>query len=104
MQTQVTARHVDISPRLRDYAEERASKLTRYFDNIISAHIILSQNNTPAEDKTAEINLDVSQKRLSAENAASTHEDAIDACVDNLRRQLQKHKAQLRSHDKDFHR
>lgn len=104
MQTQVTARHVDVSPRLRQYAEERVQKLQRFYDDIVSAHVILSKNNAPAEDKTAEINIDVYQKRLSAENAASSHEDAIKACVDNLTRQIKKYKAQLRSTDKDAHR
>jgi putative sigma-54 modulation protein len=104
MQTQITGRHVDITPALRDYIDQRLGKLQRIFDNIISAHVILGTNNAPAEDKTAEINLDVSQTRLSADDAAPTHEEAVRLCVDHLRRQLKKHKAQLRSYDKDSHR
>lgn len=105
MQTQITARHdVELTPELRDYIGERLDKLQRYYDNIISAHIILSEKNSPASNKAAEINLDVYQKRLSAEDAASTHEEAINQCVDHLRRQLKRYKAKLRSTDKDAHR
>lgn len=104
MQTQITARHVDLHPDLRDHVENRLAKLLRFYDGIINAHVILGESNAPSGEKTAEINIDVYQKRLSAEDAASTHEQAINQCVDHLRRQLKKYKARLRSTDKDAHR
>jgi putative sigma-54 modulation protein len=103
-QTQITTRHVDVSDRVREYAEERTAKLEKFFDNIIDAHVILSEDNSPASNKTAEININVYQKQLSAEDSASTHEEAINLCVDHLRRQLEKYKSKLRSRDKDAHR
>jgi putative sigma-54 modulation protein len=103
-QTQITTRHVDVSDRIRQYAEDRTAKLEQFYDGIVSAHVILSKDNSPAEQKTAEINIDVYQKRLSAEDSASTHEEAINLCVDHLRRQLEKYKAKLRDKDKDAHR
>lgn len=102
--TQITARHVDVSDRVRQYAEDRTSKLEKFYDGIIDAHVILGEDNSPAEEKTAEINVSVYQKQLSAEDSASTHEEAINLCVDHLRRQLEKYKAKLRSKDKDAHR
>ncbi len=104
MQNQITARHFDLYPDLRDHVDSQLSKLERYYDGIINAHVILGESNAPSGHKTAEINIDVYQKRLSAEDAASTHEQAITQCVDHLRRQLKKYKAQLRSTDKDAHR
>jgi putative sigma-54 modulation protein len=100
---QVTARHVDISDRVRQYAIDRTQKLERYYDGIVSAHVILSKDNSPAENKTAEINIDVYQKRLSATDKGETYDKAINQCVDALRRQLEKYKSQLRSTDKDAH-
>lgn len=102
--TQITVRHVDVSDRVRQYAEDRTSKLEKFYDGIIDAHVILGEDNSPAEEKTAEINVSVYQKQLSAEDSASTHEEAINLCVDHLRRQLEKYKAKLRSKDKDAHR
>jgi putative sigma-54 modulation protein len=104
IQTQITTRHVDVSDRVREYAEERTDKLEQFYDGIVSAHVILGEDNSPAEKKTAEINIDVYQKRLSAEDSASTHQEAINLCVDHLRRQLEKYKAKLRSTDQDVHR
>jgi putative sigma-54 modulation protein len=104
LQVQTTARHVDVSDTVREYAEKRTRKLERFYDGIVDAHVILGKDNSPAENKTVEINIDVYQKRLSADDAASTYEQAINQCVDALRRQLEKYKAQLRSTDKDAHR
>jgi putative sigma-54 modulation protein len=103
-QTQITSRHIDVSDRIRQYADDRTAKLEQFYDGIVSAHVILGEDNSPAENKTAEINIDVYQKRLSAEDSASTHEEAINLCVDHLRRQLEKYKAKLRDKNKDAHR
>lgn len=103
-QTQVTARHVDVSDRVYEYAQNRTQKLEQFYDGIVSAHVILSEDNSPAENKTAEINIEVYQKRLSADDSADTHEQAINLCIDHLRRQLEKYKSNLRSKDKDAHR
>jgi putative sigma-54 modulation protein len=104
IQTQITTRHVDVSDRVRQYADDRTGKLEQFYDGIVNAHVILGEDNSPAAEKTAEINIDVYQKRLSAEDSASTHEEAINMCVDHLRRQLEKYKSNLRSTTKDVHR
>ncbi len=103
-QTQITTRHVDVSDRVRQYAEDRTAKLEQFYDGIIDAHVILGEDNSPASNKTAEININVYQKQLSADDSASTHEEAINQCVDHLRRQLEKYKAKLRDKNKDAHR
>lgn len=103
-QTQVTTRHVDVSDRVYEYARDRTAKLEKFYDGIVSAHVILGEDNSPAQQKTAEINIEVYRKRLSADDSASSHEEAINLCVDHLRRQLEKYKSKLRSTDKDAHR
>jgi putative sigma-54 modulation protein len=103
-QTQVTTRHVDVSDRVREHARSRTAKLEQFYDGIVSAHVILGEDNSPAENKTAQINIEVYQKQLSAGDSGSSHEEAINLCVDQLRRQLEKYKSKLRSKDKDAHR
>lgn len=98
---QVTARHFDASPALRDHAVKRLEKLERFYDGIIDAHIVLDADGGPPDDKTAEITLGVYQKRLSASSTASTHEEAIDNCAEGLRRQLKTYKGKLHSTDQD---
>ena len=103
MQKQITARHFEASPTLRTYADERLDRLERYYDGITDAHIVLFEDGNQS-DKMAEITLNVYRQRLSARNAASSHEEAIDQCVDGLRRQLLKYKSKLRRKDRDEHR
>jgi len=101
MQTQITVRHFDASPELRDYAIDRLSKLERYYDGITDAHIILTHD---ATIKAAEISLNVYRHRLAAHDEATTHEEAIDRCIERLRKQILRYKSKLRSVRKDSHR
>lgn len=104
MQTQITVRRFEATPDLRTYATERLEKLKRYYDGITDAHVVLSDDTTPSNGKSVEIVLNVYRQTLSAKDSAATHEEAIDHCVERLRRQLVKYKDKLRSTDKDFQR
>ena len=104
MQTQITVRHFDATDTLRTYAAEKLTKLDKLYDGITDAHIVLSDDSTPANGKSAEIVLNVRRQTLSARNSASSHEEAIDQCVDRLRRQLVRYKDKLKSTDKDYQR
>lgn len=104
MQKQITARHFDATSTLRTYADQSLNKLERYYDGITDAHIILTEDGTSQANKRAEITLNVYRQRLSAHDAAATHEEAIDHCVEGLRRQLLKYKSKLRRKDRNEHR
>lgn len=104
MQTQITVRHFDATPQLRDYASQKLGKLERYYDGITDAHVILSDDSSPANGKSVEINLNVFRQTLTARDSADTHEEAVDHCVERLRRQLMRYKAKLKSTDKEFQR
>lgn len=43
MKIAITARHFDLTPPLRDFVEERVSKLDRYLNGMIEGEIILSR-------------------------------------------------------------
>ncbi len=103
MQTQITARHFDADPTLKEYAESRLAKLERFYDGITEARIILGEDGRPGTSKSAEVVVHVYQQTLSAASNGSTHEDAIDQCVKAVGRQIKKYKAKLRSTDKDYH-
>jgi len=102
MEAQITARHFEANAALRDYASEKLKKLERYYDGIMEARVVLSEDGGPAAGKSAEIIVHVYQKTLSANSQGVSHEDAIDNCVKALRRQIKKYKAKLRSTDKDY--
>lgn len=100
MQTTITARHFTASPALRQYASARLNRLEKYYDGITDARVVLHQN---ALTKRAEITLRVYRQRLSAQDGAQTYEEAIDQCVERLRKQLIRYKDKLRSTKKDVH-
>ena len=102
MQTQITARHFEANPSLRDYATNKLSTLERYYDGITEARVVLSDDGGPAANKSAEVVVRVYQQTLSANGQGVSHEEAIDRCMSALRRQIKKYKAKLRSTDKDY--
>ena len=104
MQTQITARHFEARPALREYAASRLARLERFYDGITDAHVILSTDGDVSAEKSAEISLGVYRQRLTAQKTAATHEDAIDACVERLRRQILRYKSKLRRPDKRYQR
>lgn len=102
MQTQITARHFSADEALKEYASKKIRKLERYYDGITDARVVLGEDGGAGSSKSAEIVVHVYQQTLSAAAEGATHEDAVDQCVDALRRQIKKYKAKLRSKDKDY--
>lgn len=97
METRITARHFKASPKLHEYISKRMGKLERFYDGITDAHVILHNKNGHLDHKIAEITINVYRQKLTAQHTAGTLEEAIDECVDRLRRKLLKYKSKLRS-------
>jgi putative sigma-54 modulation protein len=104
MRTEITFRHFDSVPALKDHASKRLAKLTRFYDGITDARVVLDVEPIEATRKSVEISLAVYRQTLTAREYAETHEEAINRCVSQLRRQILKYKDKLRSIDKDVHR
>ena len=101
MTTEVTFRHFESEPTLRDHAIEKIQKLTRYYDGITSAHVVLDVEQHDIEQKIVEISLGVFKQTLTAKDVAETHELAINRCVSQLRRQIIRYKDRKRAVDRD---
>lgn len=89
MQINISGHHLDITDALRDYVNEKFTKLERHFDNITSIQVIL----TP-EPKThkAESTIRLGGGELFATAEAEDMYAAIDRLTDKLDRQILKHK------------
>jgi putative sigma-54 modulation protein len=89
MQINISGHHLDITDALRDYVNEKFSKLERHFDNITSIQVILSP-----EPKThkAESTIRLGGGELFATAEAEDMYAAIDKLTDKLDRQILKHK------------
>jgi len=92
MQISVTGHHMEITPALRTYVENKLNRLERHFENMSNIHVVLS---VEKERQKAEATVHLNRGNIFAD---SQHEDmyaAIDALVDKLDRQVKKHKEKL---------
>jgi putative sigma-54 modulation protein len=95
MQIQITGHHLDITPALRSYIEEKLTRLERHFDHMTAVHVVLT---VEKERQKAEATLQANRANLFAN---AEHDDmyaAVDDMLDKLDRQLKKHKEKLTDH------
>ena len=92
MKVLFTARHFTASQRFQDYSEESVSKLEKYFDAIHECNVIASPHESPETPQQIEISLKIPGTTLIVKEASDSYETAILKSVDNLKRQLIKHK------------
>ena len=97
MHIQITARQFKAGEDLREHITRRVNKLSQFYDGITDVHVVLSMDQPAHDHKYAEITAHVYRQTLSAHDEGSTHEEAVDRCVDHLRKQLLRYKAKLRS-------
>ncbi|GAA5523970.1 ribosome hibernation promoting factor [Microbulbifer aestuariivivens] len=95
MQINISGRHLDVSPALRDYCLEKMDKLVHHNDLITTAQVTLSIDR---EVQRAEALMHVNGSEVFANSEADDMYAAIDGLTDKLDRQLLKHKEKLRKH------
>ncbi len=98
MNLNLTGRHLEITPAIREHVLGKLDKVKRHFDNVIDINVILSVDKLVQK---AEANVHVSGKNIFAETSDDNLYVAIDALVDSLDRQVLKHKGKHieRRHD-----
>lgn len=95
MKTTFTARHFHASERLQAHAHETVAKLSRFWDAALEADIVLEPDDDIDHPQRATVTVQVSKAVLVATERAKTYEIALNEAVDNLKRQLIKHKEKL---------
>lgn len=93
MNVSTTARHYDLAPALKDYAEGKVKNLKRYFDHIVNAHVIFSLEKYRHR---VEITLHVNGRDFISVEESDDMYAAVDGSVDKLERQLRRHKGKVR--------
>ena len=91
----VASRHMDVSPALKAYAEEKAGKLTKYYDRIQEVEVVFDANK---DHTSVEFIVNAEHKNM----FVAHHNDGdayagVDACFDKLERQLSDHKKKVRN-------
>jgi len=95
VQISVTGRHMEISPQIREYTEEKVGRLPRYYDRVHAVDVVLDRDG----DQTV-VEMLVKAAGTQEFVAKETGPDAmscIDVLVDKLERQLTKHKERFRN-------
>ena len=98
MKIQTSAVHFTADQKLLAYVDHKAGKLDHFFDRIIDASVFLKlENSGQIRDKIVELKLNVPGETLIAKETSKTFEAAIDLVVDNMKRQIKRHKQRLYS-------
>jgi len=98
MKINMTAVHFDADQKLVQYIEKKTAKLEQFFDRIIDAQVFLKlENSGQVRDKIVELKLQVPGDTLIATEVSKTFEASTDAVIDNMKRQLSRHKERLQA-------
>lgn len=96
MNIKITGNHVDTGDSLKDYIQEKMSKLERHVKPVQQVHVILHIEKNNQHRAEATVNLKGTQ--LFAESLGDNLYAAIDTLIDKLDRQAIKHKEKMHGH------
>ena len=98
MNLNITGHHIEVTPAIRDYVTGKVERVLRHFDQVTSAHVILSVEKL---QQKAEVTLHVKGKDIFADAVDADLYASIDALVDKLDRQVLKYKEKVSNHSRD---
>ncbi len=94
----VNGRHLDITPAIKSYSEEKIKRFEKYIPNITEAVVTLS---VEKHRHKAEVLLRVNGVNLQAESVTEEIYSSIDSVSDKIERQVKKHREKVTSRRKD---
>ncbi len=95
MQVSVTFRNTEAEDWFKDYVNERLSKLKKYVDKPLEAHVII----TVEKFRTiADVKLMAKGISINGKEESKDMQLAFDAVIDKIERQMKKHKEKVRNH------
>lgn len=98
MQINVTFRHIEPSLPLKAYAEEKISKIRKYIDEPIDAHVVLKVEKFR---HIAEVTIDANGVRINASEETDDMYSAIDMLSDTIEGRVIKNKEKFRRRKSD---
>lgn len=91
MDVKVNSVNFTADQKLVSFVNDKVSKLTLFFDNIISGEVFLKvDRDQEGENKVAEVKLSIPGKELFAKKQCKSFEEATDLAVEALRRQVRR--------------
>lgn len=99
MRVIVSGRHLNLKDELREYAEEKIGKLSRFYDRIHEAELVFSQEKDQLSSELI-VRIDNKHTFVATDTGADDH-GIVDSVVDKVERQLRRHKEKNRNHKHD---
>jgi putative sigma-54 modulation protein len=97
----VVARHMEVTDAMRSYAEQKVSRLPRFFNGLQSAVVTLDLD---AGQHLVEIVASASHKAVFvARHRGNDMYACVDQCIHKLRQQLRRHKDRVRDRQGPSH-
>lgn len=100
MNIKVTSRHFKAHESLNEYAMAAVETLTRFYDGITRADVVLVFEKTKKSTKVAEVSIKVYKEVLTGIGKTAEFEKSIDAAVEKVRVQLTRYKDKLHAKDR----
>jgi putative sigma-54 modulation protein len=90
---------MDVSPALKQYAEQKVKKLQKYYDRIQEIEVIFDAGKESRRDQTrVEVIVNAEHRKMFiAHHDEGDAYACVDGCVDKLERQLSEHKDKVRN-------
>ncbi|HQI38352.1 MAG TPA: ribosome-associated translation inhibitor RaiA, partial [Spirochaetota bacterium] len=89
MNLTITGRNFEVSDSIREYAEKKLTKLTKYFHQLIDMHIRLF---IERQDHVAEITINGDGVQFYAKEKAGDMYSSIDLLLDKIEQQIVRYK------------
>ena len=94
MQLSVTFRHMEPSNALKDYARDKLSRVEKYLDSILEAHVVLSVEKFR---HTADVTILSDGLKINGQEQTEDMYSAIDMVVDKIEKQIKRYRQKLKS-------
>lgn len=93
MEIKIHSIHFDADKKLLDFIETKVAKIDKLSNNIIAGDVTLRLNKSKSPaNKISEIKLNAPGKDFFVRKQSRSFEEAIDASVDALKKQVERHK------------
>lgn len=100
MQVAVTFRHMDSTDALKDYAQDRVGKVTKYLSRATNAHVILWVEKLQHK---AEVLIDAGGIHCRGEAHSENMYKSIDEATDKIVRQVKRYQDKIHNHKHNKH-
>lgn len=97
MQIVTNGRNIELTEALKDYVQQKLSRLEKHYDYIQEVHVILEVEKNPriADNQLAEATIHVPGAVIRVEAASVSLYASIDLLADKIERSMNKHKSRV---------